>query len=522
MTVPLGVANVSGLASLGVTINYDPTELRFSALTKGEFLQDWVLVSNSTVDGEVRLAAASNGVALSGSGALATIEFQVLGQPGASASLSLSNTSLNGGAIIPSQTIGSVQVEEFVSIAGEVHFHGDSSKPVQGVSLNLEGAGTRSATTDESGQFLLRRLPFSDYKLTYAKADEVNGVSALDAALVLRHQVGLENLTGYALAAADVNRDGQVLPIDAYGILRHAADIEDISVDAGGSAWGFDPAERTYTNLTENITGQNANAYLLGDVSGSWSSSTQQGGKPVKMGIYSLSDPQNDKTLSRVLLQTGEEPLYGAELTLSYDPALNVNSVKCPESAYVFNTETPGELKIALASASGLSGDQVLIELEFNEVVEGPAVSVSQVLLQEGGLIVSDTHEVAAFDRDGDGLLDRDEQNYFKTNPDEADSDGDGWNDGDEVTLNYKPTGADSVPVFKNTLSMTYNLDGIFESYQVSFATRSGRTYHIEESSDLLTWTSREGEIVGSGTVETHQISDLNEKVFIRVREEAP
>ncbi|MDB4406027.1 S8 family serine peptidase, partial [bacterium] len=64
VTVPLGVANVSGLASLGVTINYDPTELRFSALTKGEFLQDWVLVSNSTVDGEVRLAAASNGVAL--------------------------------------------------------------------------------------------------------------------------------------------------------------------------------------------------------------------------------------------------------------------------------------------------------------------------------------------------------------------------------------------------------------------------------------------------------------------------
>ena len=147
---------------------------------------------------------------------------------------------------------------------------------------------------------------------------------------------------------------------------------------------------------------------------------------------------------------------------------------------------------------------------------------MSQVLLQEGGLMVSDTHEVAAFDRDGDGLLDRDEQNYFKTNADEADSDGDGWNDGDEVTLNYKPTGADSVPVFETTLSTTYNLDGSFESYQVSFATRSGRTYHIEESSDLLTWTSREGEIVGSGTVETHQLSDLNEKVFIRVREEAP
>ena len=122
VTIPLGVANVTGLASFGATIKYDPNELSFSKLNKGDFLQDWVLVSNTTIDGEVRLAAASNGVALSGSGGLASIEFRVLGQPGGSAALSLSDVSLNGGAIIPSETVGSVTVEEFVNIEGKVYF----------------------------------------------------------------------------------------------------------------------------------------------------------------------------------------------------------------------------------------------------------------------------------------------------------------------------------------------------------------------------------------------------------------
>jgi hypothetical protein len=56
----------------------------------------------------------------------------------------------------------------------------------------------------------------------------------------------------------------------------------------------------------------------------------------------------------------------------------------------------------------------------------------------------------------------------------------------------------------------------------VSFATRSGRTYHIEESSDLLTWTSREGEIVGSGVIESRSIVHPEERIFVRVREVAP
>ncbi|MDB4720846.1 S8 family serine peptidase [Verrucomicrobiales bacterium] len=520
VTIPLGVANVTGLASLGATIKYDPNELSFSKLTKGGFLQDWVLVSNTTIDGEVRLAAASNGVALSGSGDLASIEFRVLGQPGGSAALSLSDVSLNGGAIIPSETIGSVTVEEFVTIGGKIYFQGDTSKPMKGVKINLEGAGTRSANTGDDGQFLLRRLPFSDYKLTYNKDDEISEISAFDAALVLRHQVGLETLTGYSLDAADVNRDGQVLPMDAYDILRHSAGLEDISVPAGGTAWVFDPPSRTYSELRENITNQNANAFLLGDVSGNWNKATQQNGEAVDMDIYSVSDYQNDKTLARVLLDTGAKPLFGAELTLNYDPELSLRSVKCPDSAFVFNTSVAGQIQISLANASGVIGDKVLVEVEFNESVAEPTLSLSSVNLNEGSLLAVGTPDNRYFDRDNDGLLDSDELGYFKTDPDLKDSDGDGWDDGDEIRLGYIPTKSQSIPAIEPRFSTVRRPNGGLRALKVTFATRSSRIYHIEQSKDLINWSILENEIIGAGKMITRQLLLPDDKMFIRVREE--
>ena len=227
--------------------------------------------------------------------------------------------------------------------------------------------------------------------------------------------------------------------MDAYGILRHAAGVEDIAVRAGGSAWVFDPPSRTYSELKANITNQNANAFLLGDVSGNWSKANQQNGEAVGMDIYSVNDYQYDKTLARVLLDTGAKPLFGAELTLNYDPELSLRSVKCPDSAFVFNTSIDGQIQISLANASGVIGDKVLVEVEFNESAAEPMLSLSRVNLNEGSLLSVGKPDNGSFDRDNDGLLDSDELAYFKTDPDLQDSDGDGWNDGDEIRLGLYP-----------------------------------------------------------------------------------
>jgi len=47
----------------------------------------------------------------------------------------------------------------------------------------------------------------------------------------------------------------------------------------------------------------------------------------------------------------------------------------------------------------------------------------------------------ALSDTDGDGLLDKDEVEIYRSNPTKADSDGDGYNDGSEVRSGYSPTG---------------------------------------------------------------------------------
>ena len=45
-------------------------------------------------------------------------------------------------------------------------------------------------------------------------------------------------------------------------------------------------------------------------------------------------------------------------------------------------------------------------------------------------------------DTDRDGLTDREEVKVYKTDPLNADTDGDGFNDGDEVDQGYNPKGS--------------------------------------------------------------------------------
>ncbi|MBB82147.1 MAG: hypothetical protein CMN02_14375 [Roseibacillus sp.] len=100
------------------------------------------------------------------------------------------------------------------------------------------------------------------------------------------------------------------------------------------------------------------------------------------------------------------------------------------------------------------------------------------------------------------------------TDPSNPDSDGDGWNDGDEINLQSSPLDAadrpSSVPVFTAT-------PGIIS---VSFASRSSRTYRIEQSIDLENWVVLEGKIAGRGAVVSRNIPVEGDRRFFRISEE--
>jgi uncharacterized repeat protein (TIGR02543 family) len=125
-------------------------------------------------------------------------------------------------------------------------------------------------------------------------------------------------------------------------------------------------------------------------------------------------------------------------------------------------------------------------------------------------------------DPDEDGLSNYQELVVLGTDPNDADSDGDGWIDSDEVNLSYEPTEAGSVPVFKANLTTHKNPDGSVKDLTISFVTRTGGIYYVEESSDLVNWNVREGEIAGSGVIESRSVPMSAQQIFLRVKELVP
>ena len=116
-------------------------------------------------------------------------------------------------------------------------------------------------------------------------------------------------------------------------------------------------------------------------------------------------------------------------------------------------------------------------------------------------------------DLDNDGLS-LDAEITAGTDPSNPDSDSDGWIDGDEITLITNPLDAadrpSSAPVFTASPGIV----------SVAFASRTGRTYRMEHSTNLETWLVLEGKIAGRGAVVSRDIPIEGPRRFFRISEE--
>ena len=201
--VPVNAANVQGLAAASLTVAFDSTVLSARDASTGNLTPGWSVVANTNTPGEIVLAMASPGGTVSGSGVLALLEFEVVGSPGASTTLQLTDVSLNDGAIPVETADGSFTVNLVYDVAGTVHFW-QNSVGVPNVLLTLEGDRVYTGLSDASGAYTVSGAKADDYLLTPSKSDGVNGISAYDASLALQHNAGLITLSGYAATAGDV------------------------------------------------------------------------------------------------------------------------------------------------------------------------------------------------------------------------------------------------------------------------------------------------------------------------------
>ena len=142
------------------------------------------------------------------------------------------------------------------------------------------------------------------------------------------------------------------------------------------------------------------------------------------------------------------------------------------------------------------------------------------VIVMGGNRSVGATFAQDTRDPDQDGLNTYRELIFPRTDPNDPDSDGDGWNDGDEVSLGYSPISAQSTPPSTPAFSALRLPSGAVDALQVTFPTRSGRSYRIEESLDLQVWTVWEAGITGNGVIIHRRVPASGQKGFVRVVED--
>jgi hypothetical protein len=484
-------ANVVGLGAVELAFTYDANVLSPQTARAGTLTAGWSMSTNLGTPGRVTLALANPGT-VTGSGSLAVVTFNVLGTPPTSTALTFQRISLNDGALSVTPSDGLFTVNGFYRLAGHVRYFG-SGLAVATANLTLAGNGTSVTGSDTEGSFAFTNVPTGHFSLTPNKTNEVNEITAYDAALVLQAASGSLALSPEQILAADVNRNGIVSAMDAFYILQKAVGLIDGAFPGAGRIWDFTPGQRSYPLLTSDQVAQDFTAVLLGEVSGNWKPPAALGmtlvpgplAGPDDQAVASLDHglPAADAShCVRVLLKSRSLPIRGLDLALDYAPT-NLAIVElaggnpAEAATMVANTNRPGVVSVALASATPLASDGPLLTLRFAGT-EPVTCQIKSIRINESGVPVRLDANPAAFDSDGDGLIDADEIDLLRTNPNRADSDGDGMPDGAEVRAGTDPNAARSV------LALLGAVPDANGRCTVTWSAVSGRSYQLESKED--------------------------------------
>ncbi len=385
------------------TLGFDPTVLHFQQAIKAGTLSENFLVVATAGEGQVRLAAYGT-TPLTGTGELVKLRFNVIGMPGSGTDLSLSGFTFDEGepqAVVES---GHFTVNRSLVQLGGKFFYYRSLRPISGGLCTLSGSTTLTATTSVTGTYLLDIDRMGDYTVTPTMVGGVgNALSALDAAWITQYAAGQRNFGNDQLLACDVSGNGSCTGLDASLIARYL--IGDAIAFPVGS-WKFDPVLRSYAQFDGVLLHEDYMAYLLGDVTYNWGSSTYRRQVSKGKGGVEINLPEvrsGGRARMTIPLQvtslTGLEVL-GYEVMVIFDPTVlrfeSLDSAASLSSGWqvVENHATPGRIKLVGYGLSALEGAGVLVNLNF--VVVGQAgqssiLGLQQVQLNEGNPSVAVT-----------------------------------------------------------------------------------------------------------------------------------
>ena len=201
--------------------------------------------------------------------------------------LSIDHVKLNEGDPMVCWQYGAIEVLDF-TVQGNIHISDPPFDPVPDVMVEIYNADACTGDpedvvyTDEFGDYGWNpAVGCTDYCFCVSKEGGIpdGTISASDASMILRSLCNQIVLTHDEYMAGDVTCDGTVSAYDAAILLQYVVGI-DVSALTCIGTWGFEyvGTQTDYaglpffcvSDLTANLTNEDFEAYLVGDVTQNW------------------------------------------------------------------------------------------------------------------------------------------------------------------------------------------------------------------------------------------------------------
>ncbi len=273
------------------------------------------------------------------------------------------------------------------TVSGTINYYAGTLDPVSGVTVSGAGGILVSGTTNASGSYSITGFGAGSYTMTPSRAiqlcDTQNGVLIDDAALVSEYVVGLTPLSPTQRLAAKVSgtATANLSSFDAALIAQKSVGICDSPNISG--RWGFAPG--TYVHNPVTTHNDIYAAYLMGDVNGDWSSTAvpnvanRESSSPnaVRASLpVGNAQPGTEVTVPFRIDNLNGRSLNSYQFSVAYDPAVivpadesaNVDGTLSGNLNAVYNTPTPGMLRVGVYGAFPTQGDGVYVNLKFRVI----------------------------------------------------------------------------------------------------------------------------------------------------------
>ncbi|MBL7086720.1 MAG: T9SS type A sorting domain-containing protein [Candidatus Cloacimonetes bacterium] len=336
VSIPLTLNNPDeiGIEGIDIVITFDEGVIDATGATlQGGVLEfeDYGFFANPDVDGEISLVFYAISNLFTGSGVIAYLEFDVVGDEGDFTELIFTQAVINDNVVTANDGFLSVVPCDF-DISGSIGYFSDGDA-VPNVILELTGDSTYSTTTNESGDYFLVDIPGGNYVSTPSKDDDLGGLSGLDASRIARFSVGLYSFDCMQGISSDVSMNGSTSGLDASRVARYAALlITELNTD--GIDWVFTPESvpecgdwppivyentRDYTPLESDLTDENFIGIRLGDVSGNWSPGVRE---PISYESFEITEIETgiNSTLRIPVIIDKISAIEGIDICIAFNP----------------------------------------------------------------------------------------------------------------------------------------------------------------------------------------------------------